>query len=49
MSAKFLVTDLTTDISRRRKQPIKVCLDMTFIVACFIVSVTIAGYCIALF
>jgi len=49
MSAKFLFIDLSTDMSQRRKQPLQVCLDMTFIIACFIVSVTVAGYSIALF
>lgn len=49
ISTKFLVTDITTNISQRRKQPTQVCLDMTFIIACFIVTVTVAGYSIALF
>lgn len=48
MSAKFLLTDIATDIIQRRKKPTQVCLDITFLIACFIVTVTVAGYSITL-
>jgi hypothetical protein len=49
MSARFLLTDIGTNITQRREKPRQVCLDMTFVIACCIVSVTVAGYSIALF
>jgi hypothetical protein len=49
MSARFLLTDIGTNITQRREKPVQVCLDMTFVIACCIVSVTVAGYSIALF
>lgn len=48
MFARFLVTDITNNISAWRKQTTQVCLDMSFVIACCIVSVTVAGYSIAL-
>lgn len=48
MFGKFLFTDISTSISVWRKQTRQVCLDMSFVIACCIVSVTVAGYSIAL-
>lgn|GEM_PF-1154060 len=49
MSAKFLITDISAYISQRRAHPQQVYLDISFLIVCFIVSVTISGYSIAVF
>lgn len=49
MSAKFLLTDITTNITIRWKQPKIVSSDLTLLLSCCIVAVMIAGYSIMVF